>query len=44
MELASTTAGTSSETVEKLKKRLNQIEIDLEEKDKTLLEQETQLL
>ena len=37
--------GTGSQTeIEKLKKRLTQIETDLEEKDRTLLEQETQML
>ena len=38
-------AQTASQTeIEKLKKRLSQIETDLEDKDKTLLEQETQML
>lgn len=40
---AAQTAASQSE-IDKLKKRLSQIETDLEEKDKTLLEQETQML
>ena len=34
----------SQSEIDKLKKRLSQIETDLEEKDKTLLDQETQML
>ena len=34
----------SQAEIDKLKKRLTQIETDLEEKDRTLLEQETQML
>ena len=38
-------AQTASQTeIDKLKKRLSQIETDLESKDRTLLEQETQML
>ena len=40
---AAQTAASQSE-IDKLKKRLSQIETDLEDKDKTLLEQETQML
>ena len=38
LSAASTSVGSSSETVEKLKRRLSQIETDLEDKDKTLLD------
>ena len=43
-ESTAATNVSSSGAVQKLKKKLDQIEADLEEKDKALLEQETQLL